>query len=109
MTLTNSGEQELDQVAIQLHGDFSAVNRCGTSLAGHSTCAIVVSFVPTQVGAESGTLTVSDILRNTAQPDGYAGGDGPASAASFASAGIGRFRNLYRGPDEHRANGDPDQ
>ena len=64
MTLTNSGEQELDQVAIQLHGDFSAVNRCGTSLAGHSTCAIVVSFVPTQVGAESGTLTVSDILRS---------------------------------------------
>jgi hypothetical protein len=64
VTLTNSGEQELDQVAIQLHGDFSAVNRCGTSLAGHSTCAIVVSFVPTQVGAESGTLTVSDILRS---------------------------------------------
>lgn len=64
VTLTNSGDQELDQVAIQLHGDFSAVNRCGTSLAGHSTCAIVVSFVPTQVGAESGTLTVSDILRS---------------------------------------------
>lgn len=64
VTLTNSGDQELEQVAIQLHGDFSAVNRCGTSLAGHSTCAIVVSFVPTQVGAESGTLTVSDILRS---------------------------------------------
>ena len=59
--LTNNGDQELDQVAILLHGDFSAVNRCGTSLAGHSTCAIVVSFVPTQVGAESGTLTLSDI------------------------------------------------
>lgn len=27
-------------------------------------CAIVVSFVPTQVGAESGTLTVSDILHS---------------------------------------------
>ena len=64
VTLTNNGDQSLDQVAIQLHGDFSAVNRCGTSLAGHSTCAIVVSFVPTQVGAESGTLTVSDIQRS---------------------------------------------
>lgn len=62
--LTNNGDQELDQVAIQLHGDFSAVNRCGTSLAGHSTCAIVVSFVPTQIGAESGMLTVSDIQRS---------------------------------------------
>ncbi|HUB15787.1 MAG TPA: choice-of-anchor D domain-containing protein, partial [Acetobacteraceae bacterium] len=64
VTLTNDGDQALDQIAIQLHGDFSAVNRCGASLTGHSTCAIVVSFVPTQTGAESGTLTVTDILRS---------------------------------------------
>jgi len=64
VTLTNNGDQALDLIAVQLHGDFSAVNSCGTSLAGHSTCAIVVSFVPTLVGAENGSLTVSDILRS---------------------------------------------
>ncbi|MBV8674497.1 MAG: choice-of-anchor D domain-containing protein, partial [Acidobacteriaceae bacterium] len=63
VTLTNNGDQSLDLIAIQVNGDFNAVNQCGTSLAGHSTCAIVVNFVPTQVGAETGTLFVGDALR----------------------------------------------
>jgi hypothetical protein len=64
VTLTNNGDQTLQLIAIQVSGGFNAVNQCGTSLAGHSSCAIGVNFVPTQLGAESGTLIVSDAIRS---------------------------------------------
>jgi hypothetical protein len=64
VTLTNNGDQTLQLIATQVSGDFNTVNGCGTSLIGHSSCAIAVNFVPTQVGAETGTLIVSDALRN---------------------------------------------
>jgi len=63
VTLTNSGDQALALIATQVSGDFNAVNQCGPSLAGHSICAIVMKFVPTQVGQETGTLIVTDMLR----------------------------------------------
>ena len=66
VTLTNSGDQALALIATQVSGDFGVVNQCGPSLAGHSSCAIVVSFVPTQIGQETGTLIVSDALRSQA-------------------------------------------
>lgn len=37
-----------------------AGNACGSSLAGNSSCAISVAFAPTQPGATTGTLTVTD-------------------------------------------------
>ncbi len=64
VTLTNNGDQALDLIATQVSGDFNAVNQCGASLSGHSSCAIAVNFVPTQVGAETGTLIVGDALRS---------------------------------------------
>lgn len=64
VALTNNGDQALQLIATQVSGDFNAVNGCGTSLAGHSTCAIAVNYVPTQLGAETGTLIVSDALRS---------------------------------------------
>jgi Abnormal spindle-like microcephaly-assoc'd, ASPM-SPD-2-Hydin len=64
VTLTNNGDQALQLIATQVSGDFNAVNQCGTSLAGHASCAIMVDFVPTQVGDESGTLIVGDALRS---------------------------------------------
>lgn len=64
VTLTNNGDQALQLIATQVSGDFNAVNGCGTSLAGHSTCAIAVNYVPTQLGTEAGTLIVSDALRS---------------------------------------------
>src|SRR5271165_425823 len=64
VTLSNNGDQPLQLIATQVSGDFNAVNQCGTTLAGHATCAIAVNYVPTQVGAETGTLIVSDALRS---------------------------------------------
>ncbi len=61
VTLTNTGDAALTLIAAQVaSGDFAAVNGCGNSLAGHTSCAISVSFVPKNVGAESGSMTVTD-------------------------------------------------
>jgi hypothetical protein len=62
VTLTNNGDQALQLIATQTTGEFNAVNDCGTSLAGHSSCAILIQFVPTITGLQQGTLTVSDAL-----------------------------------------------
>lgn len=64
VTLTNNGDQTLNLIAIQVSGDFNAVNQCGASLTGHSSCAIAVTFTPTQLGAENGALIVNDMLRS---------------------------------------------
>lgn len=63
VTLTNTGDATLQQIQAQVSGDFQTVNNCGASLTGHSSCTIIVSYLPEQVGAETGTLTVSDAIQ----------------------------------------------
>jgi Transmembrane protein 131-like N-terminal len=64
VTLTNAGDAALTLIAGTItSGDFTAVNNCGNSLNGHSTCTVAVAFVPKQIGQETGTLTVSDQFR----------------------------------------------
>ena len=63
ITLTNSGDESLTAIGISANGAFQTSNNCGTQLTGHAVCAISVVFAPTQVGSQSGTLTVADALR----------------------------------------------
>jgi hypothetical protein len=63
VTLTNSGDLALTAIAVTASAGFQSSNNCGTTLAGNASCAISVQFAPTQTGAQSGTLTVSDALR----------------------------------------------
>lgn len=62
VTLTNTGDTTLESIGVQVAGDFQFVNNCGASLSGHASCTIDVSFLPTTVGASTGTLTVTDAL-----------------------------------------------
>ncbi len=64
ITLSNTGDAPLTSIAATATGDFHAVNNCGSLLQGHATCTIAVSYVPAATGQESGTLTVSDVLRS---------------------------------------------
>lgn len=65
VTLTNAGDVALTLIAANItSGDFTAVNHCGNSLSGHSSCTITVAYVPKSVGAGSGVLTVADQFRN---------------------------------------------
>ena len=90
VTLTNSGDQALQLISTQVSGDFSVVNNCGTSLAGHSTCAILVQFVPTRVDSETGTLTVTDAIRSQSVT---LGGIGLAAAGISATPESVNFGN----------------
>jgi hypothetical protein len=63
VALTNTGDLPLKSISISASACFQASNNCGTQLAAHSACAITVAFNPTQVGAQTGTLTVADALQ----------------------------------------------
>jgi len=63
VTLTNSGDQTLASLNVNVTGDFSVVSGCSGTLAGHSTCSIAVSYTPKAIGAESGTISIVDALR----------------------------------------------
>ena len=66
ITLTNTGDQALSVNSISLTGvnpgDFSAIPTCTppTLLQPNATCTISVVFTPTQTGARSASLVVSD-------------------------------------------------
>jgi hypothetical protein len=95
VTLTNAGDEALTLIAAHTTGDFAAVNSCGNSLAGHSTCAISVIFQPTSLGAAMGTLMVSDQFRSQSvalngtgvAPPGVS--LSPLFAMSFPATGVG--------------------
>jgi hypothetical protein len=63
VTLANNGDQALLNIAIESSSSaFMVANGCGTSLPGHSICALSVSFLPSAIGTQSGTITVSDMI-----------------------------------------------
>jgi hypothetical protein len=63
VSLTNTGDLPLTSIAISASGAFQTSNSCGTQLIGRANCVISVIFAPTQVGVQTGSLTVSDALR----------------------------------------------
>ena len=58
--LTNTGGAALAISSITASGDFSQTNNCGAGLAPGASCTISVTFTPSQSGARSGAITVSD-------------------------------------------------
>ncbi len=63
VTLTNSGGEPLESIAVSITGGFNLTNGCTTQLGANSSCTIAVQFAPTQTGSVNGTLTVGDALR----------------------------------------------
>jgi hypothetical protein len=60
--LTNIGNANLtiNSIAITGSSDFTETNNCPATLAPGAFCTITVAFVPTTVGPETGTLTITD-------------------------------------------------
>ena len=63
VTITNVGGEALTGIAISVTGEYEQTNNCSSQLAAGAVCTIEVAFVPTQTGAQSGTLTISDALK----------------------------------------------
>jgi hypothetical protein len=59
--ISNTGDLPLTSIAASATGAFQVSSNCTTKLAANSSCSIGVVFRPTQAGAQSGTLTISDI------------------------------------------------
>jgi hypothetical protein len=91
VVLTNSGDDAVQTIATKVSGDFSAVDNCGASLAGHSSCAIVVAFLPTQVGTENGTLVVSDVLTQVVGGATTSGLPPPGISATPSAINFGNY------------------
>jgi uncharacterized repeat protein (TIGR03803 family) len=67
-TLTNNQNVTLSNIAISTTGDFAiSATTCTTSLAAKGECTISVTFTPTQTGARTGQLNVSDSASNSPQ------------------------------------------
>ncbi len=68
ITLTNTGAATLNINSIVSSGDFAVSSTtCGSTLAVWKSCTIKVTFSPTQVGARTGALTISDNAPNSPQ------------------------------------------
>lgn len=73
VSLTNSGDIPLTSIAWSAtdqlaKNQFQLSSNCTTQLTGQSSCSINVTFVPAAIGPQTGTLTVSDILKNQTIP-----------------------------------------
>jgi len=60
VTLTNGGNAPLTISGITASGAYAESNDCVSPLAAGAHCTITVTFTPTVVGGQSGTLTIAD-------------------------------------------------
>lgn len=65
VTLTNTGTAPLSVGTVTTTGSYSASTNCPSSLAVNSSCSINVTFAPTAMGAQSGTLTIPTTRGNS--------------------------------------------
>ena len=58
--LSNYGTMTLSIAGITTSSDFSQTHNCGSSVAPGASCTVDVALKPTQGGAQTGTLSVTD-------------------------------------------------
>jgi hypothetical protein len=66
VVLTNSGTGPLTVTAVRTTGDFSETTNC-SSIAIGAQCSVAVGFTPTQTGARSGQLSITDNVGSSPQ------------------------------------------
>ena len=79
VTLTNNSGGPLTITGIATIGDYSAFDNCPAALQAGQSCTVEVSFTPTILGPDNGTLTVTD---------NNLGVDGTAQTVSLTGTGI---------------------
>jgi hypothetical protein len=90
MTITNAGDVPLTLISVAISpGDFTVVNGCGASLAGHAACVLTVAFIPTATGTRAATLTFTDVVRSQTVALTGVGVAPPGVSVSPVSVGFG--------------------
>ena len=68
--MANTGTATLNISNIAVSGDFALVTStkpCGSTLAAGANCKISATFTPTQLGARTGNITITDNAANSPQ------------------------------------------
>jgi hypothetical protein len=89
VTLSNTGNATLNITSIAVSGDFAQVTStkpCGSTLAAGANCIIKVTFTPTQLGARTGNITITDNASNSPQTVPLSGTGIPPVALTPGSA-----------------------
>ncbi len=95
VTMSNTGTATLNITKIKASGDFAiALNTCGATLAAGASCKFKVAFTPTQIGARTGAITITDNAANSPQSVPLTGTGGPQATlfpaqANFAKTVVG--------------------
>ncbi len=61
VTVTNRSAVAVAIRSVHIDGDFAQSNTCGSSLAAASSCSVSVTFSPTVLGTQTGTLTIEPV------------------------------------------------
>jgi hypothetical protein len=73
-TLANNQTVTLTNINATTTGDFQiSASTCGTTLASKQKCTISVTFTPTQTGARTGELKVTDSAGSSPQTASLSG------------------------------------
>jgi len=73
VTLTNTGNIPLLISGIDIAGDYSQRNDCGSSVGVAASCTFSILFAPTVTGKRDGSITVTDNATNSPQVIGLTG------------------------------------
>ena len=79
LTLTNGSGSAITITSVVISDnrlgaiDFSQSNTCGASLAAGASCTVTVTFTPSAVGTQSGTVAVVDSASNSPQTAALSG------------------------------------
>ena len=85
VTLTNNLSTALAISSVATSADFAHTNTCGSSVPARGKCTISVTFTPSLIGGETGTLSVTDGATNSPQTVPLSGTGVVQAAASLSS------------------------
>jgi hypothetical protein len=89
VTLKNTGSIALTPGVITVSGDFSETDNCqSATVAAGATCAIQVTFTPTQTGSRTGVLTVNANVAGGAVTASLSGTGAPSGVLSLIPSTI---------------------
>jgi alpha-tubulin suppressor-like RCC1 family protein/Leucine-rich repeat (LRR) protein len=87
VTLTNPGTASVTFSSISVTGNFTRTNNCGSSLAPGANCTVTVSFTPTAMEQQTGTLSITSNSQGSPHAVSLSG-TGVAPLASLSTASI---------------------
>jgi len=82
VTLTNVAQSPLDISSIQVQGEYSESNNCGSVVNPSIACTLTVTFLPSSTGTLVGSVVITDTAADSPQTIVLTGAGGPPFSLS---------------------------